>query len=143
MQAILGMLFLLGQTVSIYILKFVCLVRELILQFGQMLISQQKILLFILLVRESVVRFAQLNHLNRLLQLNHPFLKRLLLLRMVAGMCAKGQVWNMALSDRLLVHKTENQLVLTILKLKINGIKLFMAMQAQPRLKAIHEVYYE
>ena len=143
MQAILDMLFLLGQTVSIYILKFVCLVRELILQFGQIVILQQKILLFILLVRESVVQFAQLKHLNRLFQLNHPLLKRLLLLRMVVGMCAKDLVWNMVLSDRLLAHKTENQLALTILKLKINGIKLFMAMQAQPQSKAIHEVYYE
>ena len=143
MQDILDMLFLLDQMASICILKFVCLVRELILQFGQMLISQQKILLFILLVRESVAQFAQLNHLNRLLQLNHPSLKRLLLLRMVVGMCAKDQVWNTTLSDRLLAHKTENQLVLTILKLKINGIKLFMAMQAQPQSKAIHEVYYE
>jgi hypothetical protein len=43
-------------------------------------------------------------------------------------MCAKDPVWNMALSDRLLVHKMGNQLALTILKLKINGIKLFMAM---------------
>ena len=137
------MLFLLGQTVNIYILKFVCLARELILQSGQMLILRQKILLFILLVRENIVRFAQLNHLNRLLQLSHLFLKRLLLLRMVVGMYAKDPVWNMVLSDRLLAHKTENQLALTILKLKINGIKLFMAMQAHPQSKAIHKAYYE
>nr|DAN08242.1 MAG TPA: hypothetical protein [Caudoviricetes sp.] len=93
-----------------------------------MLISLQKILLFILLARESVVQFAQLNCLNRLSQLNHLFLKRLLLLKMVVGMYAKDPVWNMASLDRSLVREMENQLVLIIPKLKINGIKLFMVM---------------
>jgi hypothetical protein len=43
-------------------------------------------------------------------------------------MYVKDQVWNMVLSDRLLARKMENQLVLIIPKLKINGIKLFMVM---------------